>query len=240
MITNFELFNEGLFYKHKSGQNYTHDEVKNIKFDKIDTLEDNIKFSIKWFPTLYYGKEARERVLSHIFLSIGTEYDWDDTTGKKISYDENCDDDMLKYRLKEYNSEYRKKERLKEIEYYKKSLKDYEELLSLEKDNKNYNYYKEKIDEYRNSLNKLIEFDKKFNPFYIEHDVKDEPIQKIPWSASMDLINDIPDNVNLEYLNGMYEIISFYCQSRFRNDKQYKMCHEMKSKLKKRFKNLLD
>ena len=229
MLTTYELFTESLFNKHKSGKQYTFDEVKNIKFDKEpDNLEDLIKFHIKWYPSLYHGKEARERILIHLYFS--SEYGWA-TNGQIINrVDEDVDDTIIKMRRDEYDTEYYKNDRKERIERLKNEIDMYKDLTPN-------TYIKTIILRNQKELDKLISYDTIFTPFNDDYDINDaNPVEKINFNASVSKINTIPDNAQQDFLNGFLEILSFYSQRRFKNDANYKTILEMKKKLQKRFK----
>lgn len=65
-----------------------------------------------------------------------------------------------------------------------------------------------------------------------------KPIDKIPYCVEMKMVNEIPDNAQFDFLCGFYEIVSFFCQKKFKNDVNYKTVLEMKSKLEQKFPRL--
>lgn len=103
-----------------------------------------------------------------------------------------------------------------------------------------YKYLIKDIDEY-NNLNK---FDKNFDPFYhkfmptLDSYLRD-PIIKYPSSLfslnADEIINDIPDNAQKDYIEGLYEITDFYCQSKFKSEKLYKEFLKLRDLLKSKY-----
>lgn len=258
MLTKYELFTESLFHRHKAGPRYTFDDVKNIEFkEEPMNVEDQIKFSIKWYHTSYDGVEARERALSHLFLSVGGGYDWDKDGYKCNEIEPDTDEVQYKYRKEHYDSDYRTKDRKEQIERIKKDIQDYETFIPEteqsikeyeEKGDKNkvkklkefLQYQKDNIEFDKIELERLLKHDTEFDPFYhrnFKHVEKDKLrlIVKIPWGASEKKIDEIPDNVKPDYLNAFHEILSFYAQSRFRKDQHYPTILKMKKKMEKRF-----
>lgn len=252
MITKFKLYKESFFYpfnKHKrGGPNYSHEELVDEDFSQEpENLEDEIKFAIKWYPTLHYGQEARERALTSIYLAIGGDYDWD-KHGQRTHKFEGFENDsgMLKNKKDQYNSHHRIKERDKEIEsikkdleYYKYELEEYTKKSDkTSKTNDYITYLQTKVDRDENELKELEEHNNNFNPHYHRFKSEDEPIDKIPWGINFNHIEGIPDNIQKDYLDGLYEIISFYSQKRFKKDGNYPTLVKIKKMMKDKYKDL--
>ena len=99
------------------------------------TLEDQIAFSMKWYPTLYDSKYGRMKVLYHMYFGYGTEYRWSD--GKLLNLDAymNTDKKMYEYRLRRWDIDKEKnKERLDSLLQHWDSMVEISKLTGAEDD----------------------------------------------------------------------------------------------------------
>lgn len=239
-VKNYKLFVESLnwFNKHKTGKQYTWEECKNKSFDTEPlTLEDTIQFCIKWYPTLHGGVNARERALDTIYLAIGGNYEWDDNGRRTEKFEDGyTDEGMIKQRRSNYDLDYHQKERKDEIKQLQKSLVDYENMLS-DYTTDSTKWIDDIIERDHIKLQELLAYDAEFDPHYHKYwdNEKENPITKIPWGVSISQVTNVPENAQRDYVEGLYEIIDFFAQSKFKGDNKYKIILEMKKALKQRF-----
>lgn len=171
------------------------------------TLEEQIAFSMKWYPTLYDSKWGRIKVLDHMYLGYGTEYAWKD--GELINvYDTNNNDrDMYEYRYERW--QYQKKEKNERLE----NLMDhYEEMFDIiEKTSKPENRQLE-IKILKKIQNDIIELQDEidnFNPYGKEYpDESPLNANTLNYSNYSPIFN-IPHNATSEYIDGAKEIVSY-------------------------------
>jgi hypothetical protein len=106
----YESFISKFRKQHKAGKSYTWYSVYKENFETEPTsMEDTIKFCIKWYPTLFEGINAREKALTNIFFAIGGDYDWDLDGRRSVLFEYFINDKtMMKYLFDEYNSDHRK------------------------------------------------------------------------------------------------------------------------------------
>jgi hypothetical protein len=238
MITKYTLFVESLNLfgsKHIAGKHYTFDECKSMNFtNEPTTLEGQIQFSIKWYPTLFNGTVAREQVLSHLFLTVGSGYDWSNDGIKLNVVETDIDDVKLEYKKFRFVQDQEKDQNeIKRLTEYIKNIKKY---LDYEKNESEKEHIRLTIKENEDEILKLQHHIDNFDPFYVKYTQPDKPIDKIPWAVSIDQVNEIPVNAHKDYIDGFYEILDFYSQKRFKNDSNYNVVLNMKKALVTKFK----
>jgi hypothetical protein len=219
-------------HKHVAGKRYYSEDLRDVKFDvEPETLEGILQYKIKWYPTLYSGEEAREKALSHLFFANGGGYSWDNIGIRRCHVEEDVDSTVIERRLRMYENR-EKKEIIERIESTKEDIKSYtEELEEIDKSDKNrinwYNYVTNKIENDKKDLIRYEKYAKKFDPHFNLFDPKNDPIDKLPRDIHNFKIEHIPGNVQEDYLEGLREIISFYCQKRFSKCEKYKEVVEL-------------
>ena len=179
-----------------------------------DNLEDQIAFSMKWYPTLYDSKYGRIKVLAHMYLSYGTGYEWED--GKLLNtIDEfNTDERMYEYRRNGW--EFRKKEQEKKLD----ELQDHWENMSSIIDRTDggvdrYGY----LAKIQKEINDLQDEMDNFNPYGKEYpDEKPYGLSNIRLSDYSPIFH-IPENVQPDYLKGAKEIVSYILSIGYENPK---------------------
>lgn len=213
-------------HKHVAGKRYYSENLRDIKFDiEPETLEGILQYKIKWYPTLHNGEEARERALSHLFFANGGGYSWDNIGIRRCHVEEDVDSTVLDRRLRMYENR-DKKEIIERIESTKEEIEEYtEELNKIDKSDEKrikwYNYLTNKIENDKKDLVRYEKYAEKFDPHFNLFEPKNELIDKLPRDIHTFKIKSIPDNVQKDYLEGIREIISFYCQKRFSKCDKY-------------------
>lgn len=95
--------------------------VSNLSNVRPRSLEENIEFSMKWFPMLFDSKYGRIKVLAHMFLSYGTGYEW--VKGRLFYKGDDCTDlKMWKMRKHRWESKHWRSEQMIHINRYKKTI----------------------------------------------------------------------------------------------------------------------
>tara|TARA_B110001454_G_C12629426_1_gene396242 strand:- start:220 stop:891 length:672 start_codon:yes stop_codon:yes gene_type:complete len=216
-------------------KNYSYEELKELKFDKsVKTLEDNILFAMKWYPSLFNGKDARMKVLIHILLQGGTGFDW--RKGIRKTCYESTDKQVIDQKKSSY--EYNKKsaiDRLKmnniHIEGTRKFLETF----------KNDSKFSEKVEQSEKSLleqETLLErtekFIEEFDPHYEPYNFTPSTIKGIDSDVGYFNLDDIPSNIKTDYFNGLLEVFEFYSQDCFLNDENYTNAVSILAALKER------
>ena len=193
------------------------------------TLEDQIAFSMKWYPTLYDSKYGRMKVLYHMYFGYGTEYRWSD--GKLLNLDAymNTDKKMYEYRLRRWDIDKEKnKERLDSLLQHWDSMVEISKLTG------------EEDDKYMSKLHKQIsdiqdDMDN-FNPFGKEY-LDEEPLKlKHVHYSKYSPILSLPENIDPEYLNGAKEITNYLTnlseKEKSTDTKLYKDCIKIMKNIK--------
>lgn len=187
--------------------------------DPPDNLEDQISFSMKWYPTLFDSKYGRIKVLAHMYLSYGTGYEWVD--GKLLKYDDlNTDHGMYEYRRARW--EYEKEGKDKELE---ELLNHWEEMTNIVSKTGEGSQYLKGI---QRDINKLQDELDNFNPYGKEY--PDNKPYKYRDDKSSDIyspIFNIPENVESDYLEGAKEIIRYLISNGCDEDRIIKLGNKL-------------
>jgi hypothetical protein len=184
------------------------------------TLEEQIAFSLKWYPRLYDSKWGRMKVLDHMYLGYGTEYEWEG--GKLINFDQNNNDyDMYEYRYRVWQS--RKKEneeRLnREMDHYENMCGIFDRTINkpgtTEEEKAEGRKYLKRI---QDDINKIQDEIDNFDPYGKEYpDEKPLDCNKLHYSNYSPIFN-LPEDITPEYLEGAKEIVK-YIMDHTTNDK---------------------
>jgi hypothetical protein len=164
------------------------------------SVDKQVEKSLKRYPSLYYGPNARIMCLDHMLFGYGTGYKFIDDGSIVDVYDES-DERWEKKQFARWERE--KKEWLEELEKEKK-----DELYKEE-------WYRKTID-MRYERNKWY-YDK-FDPYADKHkSLRDgthgspDPVHKISrdYKSELSLINKMPDNVKKDILNAFAELLDY-------------------------------
>lgn len=190
-------------------------ESAGLSSDPPKTLEEQIDFSMKWYPTLYDSKYGRIKVLSHMYIGYGTEYEWVD--GELINiYDNNNDYDMYEYRYRVWQAQ--KKEKDERLERLMDHYEEMSDIIRRTTKPENRQLEIRILKKIQNEINELQDEIDNFNPYGKEY--PDEPplnVNTIHYSNYSPIFN-IPDDAAPEYIDGAKEIVS-YIMNNTTNDK---------------------
>jgi len=178
-------------------------------------LEEQIAFSMKWYPTLYDSKYGRIKVLAHMYLS--SEYEWVD--GELINiYGLNTDKEVYKYRCQQYDMA-----RPEKVDYIKRLYDHWEELVNII-GNEDSHILKRIQDEIEDLQDELDNFD----PYGKEYPNEKPYVFDSRKISTFSPIFHIPENVKSDYLEGAKEILNYIISNGCRDEKIIEVAKEVK------------
>lgn len=177
-------------------------ESLDLSLEPPKGLEEQIAFSMKWYPTLYDSKYGRIKVLDHMYLGYGTEYEWED--GELVNFsDLNTDHDMYNYRESRWS-----RERLNNIKKLKELEDHWNDMYNISvRTGQTDDIYLPRIKWEIEELEDKID---NFDPYGKEY-TGEKPLafKNISYSKQYSPIFHIPDDIKEDYLKGAKEIVKY-------------------------------
>ena len=181
------------------------------------SLEEQIEFCMKWYPTLYDQKYGRMKVLEQLYLTIGGGYEWWD--GRLVCDDDpNTDKEMYDYRKREWEAQ--KEQLQREIERKESFLNRLKTIIDRTQGGAAEQRVLEEIQDQINSLEKELNT---FNP-YGEAYPNEKPLalKDISVYDSSNIFH-IPSDVKPDYLEGAKEILKYILDQGYSGSNEYKL-----------------
>lgn len=195
-------------------------ESKTEFLEPPDNLEDQIAFSMKWYPGLYDSKYGRIKVLAHMYLSYGTEYEWVD--GKLLNLNDglNTDHDMYEYRRRVWEAQ--KEEGNKRLD---RLLDHWENMSSIvSRTGQGHEYLKD----IQRDINELQDEMDNFNPYGKEYpNERPYEFRANKLSDEFSPIFHIPENVESDYLEGAKELIRYLISNGCEDERIIKLGNQL-------------
>lgn len=199
-------------------------DISSLSDIKPETLEDQIKFSMKWYPSLYGPKYGRIRVLCHMFLGYGTEYEWDDWGRLTNAYFE-PESEMLKRAYFNWD-----KDRNNMRHEIKRNTEHWHVINDICK--RTGGLDESGLGRIQKDISDLEEMVDDFNVWFYRYAGNESKLDSINYSEQYSPIFNIPDNVDPEYLEGAKEIVSYILEN-FKDKKIQEDFSRLNESLKK-------